>query len=65
MNNKMKITMCYIILAVSILFLAIGVDYLPHLVCWMPLLISFYFTLNCRAFFVHINRWLDRVIPIE
>ena len=65
MNNKTKITMCYIILAVSILFLAIGVDYLPHAVCWTPLLISAFISFKCRAFNAHINKWLDQVIPIE
>ena len=47
------------------LFLVIGVDYLPHAVCWLPLLITAFFSLRCKAFCKHINNWLDRVIPLE
>lgn len=61
----MKITLCYIALITSMLFLVIGVDYLPHAVCWLPLLITAFFSLRCKAFCKHINNWLDRVIPLE
>lgn len=65
MKNSTKIKLLTIALIACVLFLVVGVDYLPHLVCWMPLIITAYLALKCRAFVAHINRWLDRVIPID
>ena len=47
------------------LFLVIGVDYMPHIMAWLPMIIAFYFAFRCKAFFVHINHLLDKIIPLE
>ncbi|MBR5821328.1 MAG: hypothetical protein IKY51_00585 [Alistipes sp.] len=65
MKDSTKITICHLANIASILFLIVGVDYLPHGACWMPILISAFFTLRCRVFYKHINTWLDRLIPID
>ena len=62
---RKKITLCYIALFASMLFLVIGVDYLPHLVCWMPMILTAFFVANCKAFFVHVVRMMERLIPLE
>lgn len=51
-------------LIASALFLIVGVDYLPHLICWLPLIISATFACSSSAFVAHVTQWLDRVIPI-
>lgn len=65
MKNSTKIKLLTIALIACVLFLVVGVDYLPHLVCWMPLIITACFALSSRAFVTYITRWLDRVIPID
>ena len=65
MSNRNKIRTCYTALSLAILFLVIGVDYMPHMVAWLPMIITFYFAFRCKAFFVHINQLLDKIIPLE
>lgn len=65
MKNTIKIKVITAALIVSGLFLVIGVDYLPHFVAWLPLLISATFAISCKAWVAVVNRWLDKVIPID
>ena len=63
MKTQVKVITAALI--ASALFLVVGVDYLPHLICWLPLIISATFACSSSAFVAHINRWLDKVIPID
>ena len=63
MKNETKVITATLI--ASALFLIIGVDYLPHLVAWLPLLVSATLAFSCRAWVANINRWLDKIIPID
>ena len=65
MSNQNKIRVCYTALALAMLFLVIGVDYMPHIMAWLPMIIAFYFAFRCKTFFVHINHLLDKIIPLE
>ena len=65
MKNEIKVKAITIALIASVLFLAVAVDYLPHLVAWLPLIISATFACSSRAFVAHVNSWLDKVIPID
>lgn len=65
MKNETKVKVITATLIASALFLVIGVDYLPHLVAWLPLLVSATFAFSCRAWVASINRWLNKVIPID
>lgn len=47
------------------LFLIIGVDYLPHLVCWMPMILTAFFIAQCKAFFVHVVKMMERLMPTD
>lgn len=50
MTDKMQIRICWVAIIISMLFLVIGVDYLPVLACWIPLLITIKMTFTCNAF---------------
>lgn len=65
MKSTTKIKVITAALIASALFLIIGVDYLPHLVCWLPMLITATFALSSRAWVAHINKWLDKVMPSD
>lgn len=65
MKNETKVKVITATLIASALFLVVGVDYLPHLVAWLPLLVSATFAFSCRAWVASINRWLNKVIPID
>lgn len=65
MKNETKVKVITAALIASALFLVVGVDYMPHFMAWLPLLISATFAFSSRAWIVHINRWLDKVIPID
>lgn len=65
MKSTTKIKVITVALIASALFLIIGVDYVPHLVAWLPMLITATFALSSRAWVAHINRWLDKVMPID
>lgn len=55
LSEKAQIWICKIVLALSILFLVIGVDYLPCLVCWIPFIVAIKFTFNCIPFAKHLG----------
>lgn len=63
MKKEVKVITAALI--ASALFLVVGVDYLPHLICWLPLIISATFAYSSSAFVAHVTQWLDRVIPID
>lgn len=65
MKNETKVKVITATLIASALFLVIGVDYLPHMVAWLPLLVSATFAFSCRAWVASVNRWLDKIIPID
>lgn len=65
MKSTTKIKAITAALIASALFLVIGVDYLPHLVAWLPILITATFAFSNRAWVAHVNRWLDKVMPID
>jgi hypothetical protein len=62
-TTKIKVITAAVI--ASVLFLIIGVDYLPHLVAWLPMLVTATFALSSRAWVAHINKWLDKVMPSD
>lgn len=49
-SDATKARVCWVALIASMLFLVIGVDYMPHSICWLPLIVTFYFSFNCEAF---------------
>lgn len=63
MKTNIKVAICYAAIILSILFLVIGVDYLPILLCWVPLIITGGFALKCRAFVDSLNNIVNNVIP--
>ena len=63
MKKEVKVITAALI--TSALFLVVGVDYLPHLICWLPLIISATFACSSSAFVAHVSQWLDRVMPID
>jgi hypothetical protein len=65
MKTKVKIAFCYMIIAISILILVVGVDTLPHMACWTPLILSLYFTFRYKPFAKHINQKLDTLFPLD
>lgn len=56
-SDAAKARVCWIALIASILFLVIGVDYMPHSICWLPLIVTFYFSSNCEAFLNSLNNF--------
>lgn len=65
MKNETKVKVITATLIASALFLVVGVDYLPHFMAWLPLIISATFAFSCRAWVARVNRWLDKIIPID
>lgn len=65
MKSTTKIKVITAALIASALFLIIGVDYVPHFVAWLPILITATFAFSSRAWVAHVNRWLDKVMPID
>jgi hypothetical protein len=61
LTDKAKAILWWIVLAASMLFLVIGVDYIPHLVCWMPMCIAFCFAMQSKAFKKSFNKLSDRI----
>lgn len=63
MNNRTKLAICYTAVVLSILFLVVAVDYLPVLACWLPLIITGGFALQCNAFVESLSRIVNNIIP--
>lgn len=63
MKTNIKVAICYIAVILSILFLVIGVDYLPVLACWLPLIITGGLALQCKAFVESLSRIVNNIIP--
>jgi hypothetical protein len=63
MATNIKIAICYAALIISALFLIICVDYLPYLVCWLPLIIVGYAVAQCKEFKENFNKVVDNIIP--
>lgn len=61
LTDKAKAILWWIVLAASMLFLVIGVDYFPHLICWMPMCIVFYFAMQSKAFKKSFDKFTDSV----
>lgn len=61
LTDKVKATLWWIALVASFLFLVIGVDYLPHLICWIPMGIVFYFAMQSKAFKKSFDKFTDRI----
>ena len=55
LSDKAQIIICYMALVAAMLFLVIGVDYLPCLACWIPLIVAVKFTFNCIPFAKHLG----------
>lgn len=63
MTMKLKVTICWVALILSTLFLIIGVDSLPYIVCWLPLIIVGYAVAQCKEFKENFNKVVDNIIP--
>lgn len=63
MKKSTKVAICYAAIILSMLFLVVGVDYLPILLCWVPFIIAGYCTLKCRAFVDSLNNIVNNIIP--
>lgn len=63
MNNRTKLAICYTAVVLSVIFLVVGVDYLPVLACWLPLIITGGFALQCKAFVESLSRIVNNIIP--
>lgn len=63
MKTSTKVKICYTAVVLSVIFLVVGVDYLPVLACWLPLIITGGFALQCKAFVESLSRIINNVIP--
>lgn len=63
MTDKMKIALCYTALAIATIFLVVAVDYLPYIVCWLPVIIVGYCASQCKAFMRSFARVANYIIP--
>ena len=61
LTDKAKAILWWIALAASILFLIIGVDYFPHLACWMPICVVFYLAMHSKAFRKSFDKFTDSI----
>lgn len=61
LSDRVKAILWWIVLAASIRFVVIGVDDFPHLICWMPMCVVFYFAMQSKAFKKSFNRFIDSV----
>lgn len=61
LTDRAKVILCWSALILSALFLIIGVDYLPCLICWIPLCIVGYAVYQCEPFRVKINKIVDEL----
>jgi hypothetical protein len=62
MNDKKKATICWCAIIGAVLFLVIGVDYMPHLFCWIPLIVVIYFVSKCKPFLESFDRLGDIIV---
>lgn len=63
MKPNIKIAICYAALIISAIFLIIGVDYLPYIVCWLPIIVVGYVAVQCKEFRNSFNKLIDNIIP--
>lgn len=49
-------------LVISVLFLIIAVDYIPHTIAWLPLLITGYLSLNNEEFVEWFSKKVDNLV---
>ena len=63
MTEKHKIALCYTALVIATIFLVVAVDYIPHIVCWMPLIVTAYAVAQCKAFKTHFDNLMNNIIP--
>lgn len=61
LTDKAKAILWWIALAASILFLVIGVDYFPCLICWIPMCVVFYFAMQSKAFKKSFDKFTDSI----
>lgn len=61
LTDKAKAILWWIALAASMLFLVVGVDYFPCLICWMPMCIVFYFAMQSKAFKKSFIKFRDEI----
>lgn len=61
LTDKAKAILWWIVLATSMLFLVIGVDFFPCFVCWMPMCIAFYFAMQSKAFKKSFDKLTDSI----
>jgi hypothetical protein len=61
LTDKAKAILWWIALAASMLFLVIGVDYFPPLVCWTPMCIVFCFAMQSKSFKKSFDKFTDRI----
>lgn len=61
LTDKAKAILWWMALAASMLFLVIGVDYFPHLVCWIPMCIVSYFAMQSKAFKKSFIKFRDEI----
>ncbi|MBR3912572.1 MAG: hypothetical protein IKJ48_07925 [Alistipes sp.] len=61
MTTRLKTAICYTAVILSFLFLIIGVDYLPVLLCWIPLIVTLFFVAKCDSFVESVNRLIDKI----
>ena len=65
MKTNILIKVCYTALIISGLFLCIAVDYLPLIVCWLPLLIAAFITLHYKPFTDHVIKKMNALMPLD
>lgn len=63
MKPNIKIALCYAAVIFSAIFLIIGVDYLPYIVCWLPIIVVGYVVAQCKEFKENFNKVVDNIIP--
>lgn len=61
LTDKTKAILWWIVLAASMLFLIIGVDYFPFALCYLPLFVSIVFASQSKSFKKSFNKFTDRI----
>jgi hypothetical protein len=61
LSDRVKVSICWGALILSVLFLIIGVDYFPFALCYLPLFVSIVFVSQSKAFKKSFDKFTDRI----
>lgn len=61
LSDRVKASICWGALILSVLFLIIGVDYFPFALCYLPLFVSIVFASQSKSFKKSFDKFTDRI----